>query len=182
MHEPSRRPGRPPDASSNTRALDATRELLVQRGFEATTIRAVAEQAGIHASAIYRRWPSRIELIAEATFPGLDPRRVRPSGDLRHDLRRFIRAYLATFDAPASRRRSRAPGPSSDIDNHPLRRAPPACIGPAAVPGDTPRQPAGGHRPRRRPRRRVRHAPRRHPHPAPSFPPLCDATHPSTAP
>jgi AcrR family transcriptional regulator len=103
MPEPSRRPGRPPDASIKARALEATRELLVQRGFEGTTIRAVAGHAGIHASAIYRRWPSRIELIAEATFPGLDPRRVRPTGDLRHDLRRFIRAYLATFDAPASR-------------------------------------------------------------------------------
>jgi AcrR family transcriptional regulator len=101
--EPGRRPGRPPDATINERALEATRELLVQRGFDATTIRAVAEHAGVHSSAIYRRWPSRIELIEEATFPGLSPRSVQPTGDLRRDLRRFIRAYLAAFDAPAAR-------------------------------------------------------------------------------
>ncbi|MFE2416730.1 hypothetical protein [Streptomyces hokutonensis] len=57
----------------------------------------------MHASAIYRRWPSRIELIEEATFPGLSPVSVRPTRDLRRDLRRFIRAYLAAFGAPAAR-------------------------------------------------------------------------------
>jgi AcrR family transcriptional regulator len=62
-----------------------------------------AERAGVHASALYRRWPSRIEMIAEATFPGLDPDSVAPVGDLRRDLRRFIRAYTAAFTAPAAR-------------------------------------------------------------------------------
>jgi len=103
MAEPRRAPGRPRDTSINERALAATRELLVQRGFDATTIQAVAEHSGVHASAIYRRWPSRIELIEEATFPGLSPLSVRPTGDLRRDLRRFIRAYLAAFGAPAAR-------------------------------------------------------------------------------
>jgi AcrR family transcriptional regulator len=103
MAEPRRAPGRPRDTSINERALAATRELLVQRGFDATTIQAVAEHSGVHASAIYRRWPSRIELIEEATFPGLSPLSVQPTGDLRRDLRRFIRAYLAAFGAPAAR-------------------------------------------------------------------------------
>jgi AcrR family transcriptional regulator len=103
MAEPRRAPGRPRDTSINERALAATRELLVQRGFDATTIQAVAEHSGVHASAIYRRWPSRIELIEEATFPGLSPQSVRPTGDLRRDLRRFVRAYLAAFGAPAAR-------------------------------------------------------------------------------
>jgi AcrR family transcriptional regulator len=96
-------PGRPRDASISERALAAARELLVQRGFDATTIQAVAEHSGVHASAIYRRWPSRIELIEEATFPGLSPLSVQPTGDLRQDLHRFIHAYLAVFSAPAAR-------------------------------------------------------------------------------
>ena len=103
MAEPRRHPGRPRDTSISERALAATRELLVQRGFDATTIQAVAEHSGVHASAIYRRWSSRIELIEEATFPGLSPLSVQPTGDLRDDLRRFIRAYLAAFSAPAAR-------------------------------------------------------------------------------
>src|ERR1700759_301234 len=103
MAEPRRRPGRPPDASISQRALAATRELLADRGFDATTMQAVAEHAGLHATALYRRWPSRLEMIAEATFPGLDAASVRPSGDLRRDLGRFIRAYLAPFTTPEAR-------------------------------------------------------------------------------
>jgi AcrR family transcriptional regulator len=95
--------GRPRDTSIDERALEAARQLLVERGFEATTISAVAERAGLHASALYRRWPSRIELIEEVTFPGLNPVSVRPTGDLRSDLRRFMRAYLTVFNAPAAR-------------------------------------------------------------------------------
>jgi len=98
-----RSPGRPRDVAISERALAAARELLVERGFDATTLAAVAERAGVHASALYRRWPSRIELIAEATFPGLDPASVEPTGDLPRDLRRFIRAYTAAFNAPAAR-------------------------------------------------------------------------------
>ncbi|MCK9921557.1 TetR/AcrR family transcriptional regulator [Frankia sp. AgPm24] len=103
MAQPPRRLGRPRDAAIGERALAAARELLVERGFDATTVQAVAERAGVHASAIYRRWPSRIALIVEATFPGLSPLQVRPSGDLHDDLCRFIRAYLQVFDAPAAR-------------------------------------------------------------------------------
>jgi AcrR family transcriptional regulator len=102
MEEP-RRPGRPRDATIDERALAATRELLVEVGFDATTIQAAAERSGVHASALYRRWPSRIEMIEEATFPGLNPLGVHPTGDLRRDLRRFIRAYLSAFSTPASR-------------------------------------------------------------------------------
>ena len=154
MTEQSRGPGRPRDTSIDERALAATRELLVQRGFEATTIRAVAERSGVHSSAIYRRWPSRIELIEEATFPGLSPLSVQPSGDLRRDLRRFLRAYLAAFSAPAARaaaaglfahrQTSALPRPTEQylrVSARPqfqeiLRAAPPGSIDPAVDPDD----------------------------------------------
>ena len=83
--------------------MTATRELLAERGFEATTIQAVAARSGVHVSAIYRRWPSRIELIEEAVFPGSSPLDVQPTGDLRRDVHRFIHAYLEVFSAPAAR-------------------------------------------------------------------------------
>ncbi|WP_067893796.1 TetR/AcrR family transcriptional regulator [Nocardia vaccinii] len=103
MSEPVRRPGRPRDTGIDERAIAAARELLIEHGFEATTIQAIAARSGVHASAIYRRWPSRIELIEEAAFPGFSPFDVPPTGNLRRDLRRFIRAYMAAFDAPAAR-------------------------------------------------------------------------------
>ncbi len=103
MTESRRRIGRPRDTTINERALEATRTLLVERGFQATTVQAVAACAGVHASAIYRRWPSRMELIAEATFPELSPVVVRSTGDLHDDLRRFVGAYLDVFATPESR-------------------------------------------------------------------------------
>ncbi|MFD8133387.1 TetR/AcrR family transcriptional regulator [Streptomyces mirabilis] len=154
MTEPRRRPGRPRDTSIDERALAAARELLVQRGFDATTIQAVAEHSGVHASAIYRRWPSRIELIEEATFPGLSPLSVRPTGDLGRDLGRFVRAYLAAFSTPAARAAAAgllAHHQTSDRTDPPevyvrmsarplfqdiLRAAPPGTVDPAVDPDD----------------------------------------------
>jgi AcrR family transcriptional regulator len=103
MPESAQRVGRPRDTSIDERARAATRALLVERGFEATTVQAVAERAGVHASALYRRWTSRIELIEDAAFPAARPVAVTPSGDLRRDLRRFIRAYITAFGEPAAR-------------------------------------------------------------------------------
>lgn len=98
----SRSPGRPRDSSIDTRAIAATRELLAEYGFEATTVQAIAARAAIHTSAIYRRWPTRIELIEAALSPASDLATFRPSGDLRRDLRRFIKAYVAMFSDPAA--------------------------------------------------------------------------------
>jgi len=99
----TRAPGRPRDVSIDPRVLAAARELLTEHGFEDTTVQAIAERSSVHASAIYRRWPSRIEIIEQAVFPGFESVTVQPTGDLRRDLRRFIRAYLAAFGAPAAR-------------------------------------------------------------------------------
>src|SRR3954469_16099932 len=99
----ARRPGRPRDASIDTRVIEAARELLVEVGYEATTIQAIAERSGVHASAIYRRWPSRYKIIEQVIFPGLASFMVEPTGDLRRDARRFIRAFLSTFSAPEAR-------------------------------------------------------------------------------
>jgi len=148
------RAGRPRDASLDARALAATVELLVEQGFEATTVQAVAKRSGVHASALYRRWPSRIELIEDAVFPGFDPPSVEPTGDLAADLLRFLRAYLAAFGSPAMR----AAGPglmahhqSSGTGRSPehylrvsarpqfkdiLQAAPPGAVDPAIDPDD----------------------------------------------
>lgn len=98
----ARTPGRPRDASIDARVTVATRELLAEQGFDATTVQAIAARAGVHSSAIYRRWPSRIELIEAAVSPAADLAEFRPSGDLRRDLRRFMRAYVAMFAEPAA--------------------------------------------------------------------------------
>ncbi len=72
-------------------------KLLVEKGFEGTHRAGRRQAVGVHSSALYRRWPSRIELIEEAIFPGFYPPIVAPTGDLRTDLLRFLQAYSAAF-------------------------------------------------------------------------------------
>jgi AcrR family transcriptional regulator len=98
---PSR--GRPRDASIDEKVMEAASALLVEQGFTATTMQAIAERAGVHASAVYRRWSSKSDVIAHLVFPGLAPSRTRPTGDLKSDLRRFVRAYSAALSTPVAR-------------------------------------------------------------------------------
>lgn len=102
------RVGRPRDRSIDERALEATRQLLVEEGFDRTTVQAVATRAGLHISAIYRRWPTKVDLIEEAAFSALPLQRTRPTGNLRGDLHRYVRGFVAAFQAPAFR--AAAPG------------------------------------------------------------------------
>lgn len=101
--EPNLPRGRPRDPEIDDHVLEATLAILAEEGFTATTIVAVARRSGMNASAIYRRWPSRIELIEEAVFPGFDAVSIRPTGDLRRDVRRFVGAYERTLTSPAAR-------------------------------------------------------------------------------
>ena len=80
--------GRPRDTSIDERVLEAARELLIGEGYDATTVQAIAERSGVHASATYRRWPTRTAIIEHAVLPGLSSVNVAPTGDLEHDLRR----------------------------------------------------------------------------------------------
>jgi AcrR family transcriptional regulator len=120
------RRGRPRDVSIDNRALEATRRLLIEEGHAATTIQRIAERSGVHASAIYRRWPSRRELIQDAAYAEFPPGSVRPTGDLRRDLRRFLRAYVEGFDSPIVR--AAMPALLADSPSEPLARAPEAWL------------------------------------------------------
>jgi AcrR family transcriptional regulator len=46
--------------------VDATLDLLAERGFQAATMDAIAARAGVGKNTIYRRWASKEELIADA--------------------------------------------------------------------------------------------------------------------
>ena len=65
--------GRPRQSHIDVAALDATRDLLVELGYSRTTVQRIAERAGVSLTAIYRRWPSKLELVTDAVFPPLQP-------------------------------------------------------------------------------------------------------------
>jgi len=83
--------------------MEATVELLAERGYEATTVQAISRRSGVHTSAIYRRWPNRVVLIQEVTLPLFREGRFRPTGDLRRDLKRFVTALAKQYATPAAR-------------------------------------------------------------------------------
>src|SRR5919108_3049417 len=63
---PTRRPGRPPSPQAHRAILDATLDLLAERGYGALTIEGVAARAGVAKSTIYRRWPSKLGVVVAA--------------------------------------------------------------------------------------------------------------------
>lgn len=86
----ARRPGRRRDESRDEAILDATRELLVERGFENMTMDAVAERAGAGKATLYRRWPSKTHLTVDAItchrYGDLTVDDIPDTGSLRGDL------------------------------------------------------------------------------------------------
>ncbi|AFM18450.1 transcriptional regulator [Mycolicibacterium chubuense NBB4] len=62
---------------SRAAIMRATRELLLERGFDKLSIEAVAARAGVGKQTIYRWWPSRHALVADVTLEYAD-RILRP--------------------------------------------------------------------------------------------------------
>ena len=60
------RTGRPRDAAIDVAVLAATRRQLAESGLAALSVSAVAQEAGTTRPAIYRRWPTRLELAVAA--------------------------------------------------------------------------------------------------------------------
>ena len=60
------RVGRPRSVAADTAILDATVELFADLGFEGVSIEAVAERAGVAKSTVYRRYPTKIDLVMAA--------------------------------------------------------------------------------------------------------------------
>ena len=61
-----RAPGRPRSVHADQAIIDAIVDLLVDRGYREVTIEAVAARAGVAKTTIYRRWPSKAEMVVEA--------------------------------------------------------------------------------------------------------------------
>ncbi|OBH93373.1 TetR/AcrR family transcriptional regulator [Mycobacterium sp. E2733] len=65
-------PPRRRSEKSRTAIVTATRELLLERGFDGLTIEAVAARAGVGKQTIYRWWPSRPALVADVMLEDAD--------------------------------------------------------------------------------------------------------------
>ena len=79
-------PGRPRDASTDDAILEAAALRLSRDGYERTSIDLVARDAGVTRPTVYRRWPSKDELVIAAVANQIKGSHHEPTGDLRRDL------------------------------------------------------------------------------------------------
>ncbi len=92
-------PPRRRSEKSRTAIVTATRELLLERGFDGLTIEAVAARAGVGKQTIYRWWPSRPALVADVMLEDADKilASVDHTDDLAADLVGWVRKLAATL-------------------------------------------------------------------------------------
>ena len=81
--------------------MAATRRLLVERGYTATTIDLIATTAGVSRPAVYRRWSSKAQLVHEALFPDLGPE--PQEDDFVAEITRLCRGALQMYGDAAVR-------------------------------------------------------------------------------
>jgi AcrR family transcriptional regulator len=97
---------RPGGRTERTRlaALNATLELLGERGYAELTVEAVAERSGVHKTTLYRRWESAEGLVAAALLMGTEQEWAAPdTGSLEGDLRAINLELVRYFTTPGER-------------------------------------------------------------------------------
>jgi AcrR family transcriptional regulator len=91
--------GRPRDAGVEQRVLQAAMTELRRGGYDGLSVDRVAEQAGVAKTTLYRRWPSKAELVVALIAHIREEVPFEPSDDPRHDLTELVTAIAATLTA-----------------------------------------------------------------------------------
>jgi AcrR family transcriptional regulator len=94
--------GRPRDPRVDAAILDATLRELADTGYARLSIDAVARRAGVSRPAIYRRWPSKAQLVHEAVFPDMTIADLPiPHGpDFAADIQAMLRQAVSYLSRP----------------------------------------------------------------------------------
>lgn len=113
----ARQRGRPRDPAIDRAILSAARELLVDDGYAALSMEAVAARAQVSKPTLYLRYPSKLALVFEAVFGKTKTRELPDGGDLVSDLREAYRWAVEEFAAPEAR--SALPGMLAEMSADP---------------------------------------------------------------
>jgi AcrR family transcriptional regulator len=102
---PDERGGRPRDARLDQAILEATRELLAVDSYAELSMESVAVRAQVGKKTLYRRWPSKAALVAEAVLDayGRDGSfGVPDTGDIRADLQSWLTEHAEFIADPSN--------------------------------------------------------------------------------
>jgi AcrR family transcriptional regulator len=98
----------------------ATIDVLKDSGYHGLTIERVATSAGVGKTTVYRWWPTKARLVAEALSTQLEFHPVAATGDLRTDIRYLVqRAVQALHRSPLAQV---LPEMAYDLDHDPEAR------------------------------------------------------------
>ena len=101
--EPVRRPGGR-TARVRRRILEAAASQIARDGIAGLSYDRVAELAGVNKTSVYRNWPDRTTLFADALASfGADVAPLHDSGDIEADLVDFLEALAAALASPQGR-------------------------------------------------------------------------------
>lgn len=91
---PSGPVGRPRDPEADQMIIAATLEIISEEGYDGLRVADVAKRAGVSKPTMYRRWPSKTDLVVAAlqTTPPLD---LVDTGSLRTDLLALLIQFLS---------------------------------------------------------------------------------------
>jgi AcrR family transcriptional regulator len=98
--------GRAPRGNATTEALrGAVRPMLEEVGYQALTIEGVAARSGVAKTSIYRRWPSKAEMVFDLMLHSSDELPpVEDQGSLAGDLDALAGRFVALVAGPLGRR------------------------------------------------------------------------------
>ncbi|WP_035845879.1 TetR/AcrR family transcriptional regulator [Kitasatospora azatica] len=99
---PPRAKGRPRSAAADLAILDATRAALAELGWGGLTMGDVASRAGVAKTTLYRRWPSKNELVVDAVASLFDQLEVTDRGSLQADIESVVTQFAELLARPES--------------------------------------------------------------------------------
>lgn len=89
-------------AALNQAIFQAALDELAEHGFANLTMERVADRAKASKASLYRRWPTRVELVMAAVYDVLVEAETTPdTGTLRGDLLMMFRQVAAQLEGPA---------------------------------------------------------------------------------
>jgi AcrR family transcriptional regulator len=99
-----RPPGRPRSEEARIAILRSTLEVLGKHGFSDLTIEGIADRAAVGKATVYRWWPNKGALIADA-FASSTTRNLRfpDTGSLLKDMSRQMQQLVKVFSSPRGR-------------------------------------------------------------------------------
>ena len=96
--------GRPRSVEADEAILRSAVELFGEHGFEGLSVDEVAARAGVSKATIYRRYPSKVDLVVEAASCLAEDSAVNvDTGTLQGDLRAYARGMVRKLKGPTGR-------------------------------------------------------------------------------